>query len=84
MDIITENEDRNREYIDDVKAGIEKQLGTDRQTVEKKNSAAWTIGYGLHGEGKPKCRCRLFKGRSKLKEEIERTQSVISYRESKG
>lgn len=84
MDIITENNDEQNKYIDDIKAGLEKQLGTDPQTVEKKNSAAWTIGYGLHGEGNPNAGVDFSKDRSKLKEEVDRTLSVISYRESQG
>ena len=76
--------EQNREYIDDVRAGLEKNLGIDPVTVEKRNTPAWTIGYGTTGEGNPNAGVDFSKDRTKLKEEIERTQSVISYREGKG
>ena len=76
--------DENNEYTEDLINGIERQLGTDPQTVEKKNSAAWTVGYGLTGEGNPNQGKDFSKDRTALKEEIDRTLSVIQYRESKG
>ena len=84
MDVVVQSRDENTKYMDDLKAGLEKQLGTDPQTVEKKNSAAWTIGYGLHGEGNPNAGIDFSKDRTKLKEEIDRTMSVIAYREGQG
>jgi hypothetical protein len=72
------------DYIGDVQEGLQKQLGTDPATVEKKSSTAWTIGYGLTGEGNPNQGKDFSKDRTALKEEIDRTLSVIQYREGKG
>ena len=84
LDVVTKNTEITNRYIDDVKSGLEKQMGTDPQTVDKKNSAAWTIGYGLHGEGNPNAGVDFSKNRDALKEEINRTLSVITYRENQG
>jgi hypothetical protein len=72
------------DYINDVQDGLQRQLGTDPATVEKKSSTAWTIGYGLTGEGNPNQGKDFSKDRTALKEEIDRTLSVIQYREGKG
>ena len=74
----------NRDYIDTIRAGMEQQLGIDPATKDKRESASWTIGYGTTGEGNPNAGVDFSKDRAKLKEEIERTQSVINYRESHG
>jgi hypothetical protein len=84
MEVITENQEDQNRYLEDVKSGLEKQMGTDPATVEKKNSAAWTIGYGLHGDGNPQPAVDFSKNRDALKEEIDRTLSVIAYREKQG
>jgi hypothetical protein len=84
MEQTTEIGEQNREYIDDVREGLEKNLGVDPATVEKRNTPAWTVGYGTTGTGNPNEGVDFSKDRAKLKEEIERTQSVINYREGKG
>jgi hypothetical protein len=84
MEQIGEVSQETYDYIDDVQSGLQQQLGTDPATVEKKNSSAWTVGYGLTGEGNPNQGKDFSKDRTALKEEIDRTLSVISYRESKG
>lgn len=84
MEQTTDLLEQNKEYIDDVKEGLEQQMGTDPVTVEKKNSAGWTVGYGIHGEGNPNSNIDLKKDRNALKEEIERTNSVIEYRKAQG
>lgn len=84
MDQINEVREENQSYVDAVREGLEKEIGTDPATVEKKNSASWTIGNGVHGEGNPNSNIDLSKNRQALKEEIDRTLSVIQYRESKG
>lgn len=76
--------DENNKYTEDLINGIEKQLGTDKETLDKKTSAGWTVGYGTTGTGNPNAGKDYRTDRNALKEEIDRTMSVISYRESKG
>jgi hypothetical protein len=71
--------EESKEYIDTIRQELEKELGVDKENVEKKSSAGWTVGYGLHGEN-PNAGIDFRKDRDALKEEIERTQSVINYR----
>lgn len=84
MKQIGEVSDETFDYINDVQEGLQKQLGTDPATVEKKNSTGWTVGYGLTGEGNPNQGKDFSKDRTALKEEIDRTLNVIKYREEKG
>jgi hypothetical protein len=84
MDQIGEVSQETYDYIDDVQTGLQQQLGTDPATREKKSSAGWTVGYGLTGEGNPNEGKDFSKDRTALKEEIDRTLSVIEYRTDKG
>ena len=84
MDQQSEIGEQNREYIDDVKEGLERNLGIDPATRDKRESPAWTVGYGTTGTGNPNEGVDFSKDRAKLKEEIERTISVINYREGQG
>lgn len=82
-DYVDQSFQESKKYTDEVKKGIEQQLGTSPEQLEKKNSVGWTIGHGTtassQGSG-----VDFNVDRTALKEEIERTQSVIKYRESKG
>lgn len=84
MDQTSNIGEQNREYIDSVREGLEKNLGIDPVTRDKKESPAWTVGYGTTGTGNPNVGVDFSKDRAKLKEEIDRTLSVINYRESQG
>lgn len=71
----------SKEYIDKIREELEKDLGVDKATIDKKTSAGWTVGYGLHGDN-PNAGVDFKTDRQALKEEIERTQSVINYRKT--